>query len=1693
MRHRYQTERERETANIPLETIKYIKAIFSGFADSIDGLAATLLHPYDNVLVPISSLLYDATIIAAGMHDGSQYIFTPDNPDLQTLHNWVHEVHTSDTSMSASVPYLDALMRMNQRAENIADTADFLLNRADGPARARFVAGLAADILVPGYIIKSAANIAHNFANFNTIRSPLRYFEPVIKKDEIPPSIKKSWAQEIAEAKKPGDYLYVITDDLELIVTPLLAPIDAVHIWKKYYCHSELAGRKPIYTAGRFHIRAGKVKTLANSTHHNSAATEMIKTLTQNKLRGAGFTLDGESFLFNHPAHVSIPYPGKERRVRTLDFSPTGTATQLFSNPFEEQRRKQMYKALYSSRLNERSSIWSTLENIASAIFPAASASELSPAQQDFAQTVRCNIYEELRNLEQVIEQENFLNHPVYLASVFSNIASDNKEDPLKSYVAAAAREVVETTDQYDAMLEAYGKSLYSDLKQFAGNVTTEKAVATTPDAPELSGVGATAKTSAGRAPYSTRTRTTQASPSPAAGSASHAQGRSTTTQTPSSNAESPATGGDSGNATGKADQGKQTFADTSVQDVKDYARAAAIFAYCLGSKHVKHIFSAGEGIGMMASSLTAIQEAATAGAAIPGGQIASAFAGAMLLIHAIASIDGDDDAAEVERMRAEREYRNMMAIINVVVEVGTHIIKHQAARFDRMEQLCGAYYHSQISIMKTQYNEACRYFEVAKRNADRNHAETIHAIKKIETIASSIKNAQQELSRAQSDQFYSTLYHFRFLETQPDRRRLDEIRRDLMDEELLIPNFKTHSTNLYHAIVNGSVGTLTGKNVRITKQAEINRALIQPLKDGVPVKEVAALNIELLRTYARDHGALNEEGLDQRDLYNPIIFKERLQEMAMLYKQYSEYRGNSELIPAAHRNMELVIAGAQRMAKFYRAVNVAKITGELAEQLQTYVAELTSEIERIKKEFNNKWSTEIKARVVGSIEDDIAEIYRTNALTDVTWPSCRQHIDYSMFFNQTVINRYFDKNKRPEGWRATGRIAGHDRQPTSEYRKIFGPFFPNCAHAPSNDAWAVSHFEQYGWYKGCDWFPTSEMGFESRFKTPWQGTSHYGIWRGGKGSDVSNDFSFTHDQTIGWLIDYAKSYPSDATVEDSNLLVKQPCFTAENLTEDFSRRIRGYVRSTKDEFLTRMQTKYHAYRDEAGDNSRTAQRNAASTAQFYDLFSGTAINITGNNFSRIGLSKSYIVRPRPGSGLSRDLIIHEGSRLGHAIPAELIALEYFGLGEIELSYDAAKTPIEAREKVERARVDISIKIIFKWLEPTKLPEEVTTITISAEIATGYKGLSEIIYPDINEVIHQICHGLFYHDGSVVDFSTGWFTIHNPILAYGKETKLAERLPATKDARYTANAVKYNQVAQEFLRAKRKECASIIKEQYNTAGTKLYETRGKIEYNLAMMQLFVTGFFPKSYASFIDSYNKLKVHSNALISSLSQYDGKEANLLQTYLTKAKELCCALIPQAKNPFNGGFGMDPELEYIIGDLNAYLASTTISEHQPASARESEENAKLRAENEELRASNQDLELENKRLNSVVGEMRGQALNSHERELHLINQIRQVEMEVTQSVQQRLDELEEHIRSLHARLKEKAQQIEAMQMETEELRAENQSLKTISTLSTREVEDMQSVIRFIEMIKARPGSFVEREEARRGSAAAEPALHH
>jgi hypothetical protein len=263
------------------ENYKLSKSIAKGIIRGAKDLGEIVLHPIDNIVYPISELVYDATIMTL------QYQTNKSRNNSDSLYKRMLEKNPQ--------LYINSSKRMNER---INGAKNIIKDFASSPLEKQIesISALTTTVLVPGGLIKGIKYVK-NAKNFG-VGNPPKFHS--IGDANLNYNIKTYNVEDIRALKNINNMIYVYTVDKELLISrsfqktfdktlfdPRMA--DKSGGFTIQILHPELAQLKPVYAAGEVIVNEGKIIELTNFSGHYQPNGFHLGTTIKNAFNKAGY------------------------------------------------------------------------------------------------------------------------------------------------------------------------------------------------------------------------------------------------------------------------------------------------------------------------------------------------------------------------------------------------------------------------------------------------------------------------------------------------------------------------------------------------------------------------------------------------------------------------------------------------------------------------------------------------------------------------------------------------------------------------------------------------------------------------------------------------------------------------------------------------------------------------------------------------------------------------------------------------------------------------------------------------------------------------------------------------------------------------------------------------------------------------------------------------------------------------------------------------------------------------------------------------------------------------------------------------------------------------------------------------------------------------------------------------------------
>lgn len=264
------------------DTVAFTMSILRGTSEGIHDILEMIQHPIDNIIYPISRLIYDATLIAA--HHINEV-----NPEVALLHNYLRR-HPEAYEM--------AVYRMHQLANGFKDLNDAFW-QSNSFARTEMIARGLTGVLVPGYVIKGAgaaikAARANQLKFGTTLRPPVFGMVDKFKDIKTYQHIPSVTATEIACTKGDITYIFALTETQELLFAQRTRTTSLIGFSNIANHHQDLAKLQRVFAAGEVHVTNGQITKITNfSGHYQPFGHAEMAPLVEHAFESAGLQATG--------------------------------------------------------------------------------------------------------------------------------------------------------------------------------------------------------------------------------------------------------------------------------------------------------------------------------------------------------------------------------------------------------------------------------------------------------------------------------------------------------------------------------------------------------------------------------------------------------------------------------------------------------------------------------------------------------------------------------------------------------------------------------------------------------------------------------------------------------------------------------------------------------------------------------------------------------------------------------------------------------------------------------------------------------------------------------------------------------------------------------------------------------------------------------------------------------------------------------------------------------------------------------------------------------------------------------------------------------------------------------------------------------------------------------------------------------
>jgi len=369
------------------KVVDYIEAVFSVMLGSVDNLVGVIAHPLDNLVYPMSSLMYDATIVASGMLDSAGRPFCMGSSAIG-VRTWLKENPGE---------YEAAWRRIDARARNINDEIARCRD-GDGPTRVEVAGKYVADYLTFGFVFKTASNIASNISNFGSFTAP-KSLQAIA--GEVKPALYDKWINAIQIHDLPGSFspkhfMYMIDDSLKVWIMPRLEVLSEIeHI---RYLQSK-TGVKHVFASGELLTENGKIFHINNLKMPGvSGSIYPYKNLVEKAFKQGTYDAFGVKLNFDISSSIFGEAPAMGRAM-PFGFSH-GAAAVGVADSATRQYRRNMYDEIARQAFDDfnpfdlifskaNAGDWKPF----SVIFPEAYPVQADILQRDYSRHIKFNIH----------------------------------------------------------------------------------------------------------------------------------------------------------------------------------------------------------------------------------------------------------------------------------------------------------------------------------------------------------------------------------------------------------------------------------------------------------------------------------------------------------------------------------------------------------------------------------------------------------------------------------------------------------------------------------------------------------------------------------------------------------------------------------------------------------------------------------------------------------------------------------------------------------------------------------------------------------------------------------------------------------------------------------------------------------------------------------------------------------------------------------------------------------------------------------------------------------------------------------------------------------------------------------------------------------------------------------------------------
>ncbi|MCX7122939.1 MAG: hypothetical protein NTV32_04630 [Gammaproteobacteria bacterium] len=836
----------------------------------------------------------------------------------------------------------------------------------------------------------------------------------------------------------------------------------------------------------------------------------------------------------------------------------------------------------------------------------------------------------------------------------------------------------------------------------------------------------------------------------------------------------------------------------------------AAIFSAMGKPKLAGGLTQVGAGAMAFSSGYTAI---ATSGAS--AGPVGLVIGGIVMVGMGIHSALSDEEAAGSGLSEALKQIQENIAALFKQIEV---LGKHIDLRFDRLEKILGEQHHEVLQFLnRLVFDHALSVADI-KALMREYHGDLSQDLKKLDARVQEVLSEQMRGVEVRIADRYAQMKEFHFLQTQPDRRLVNQARIAMTRPAELAEAFVPQSRTLMQAITMESRGSdsLTGKDLPVDfaaltpPQLELLRTrLLTPCGDRDPTLEtlrvVAAYHIDALVQFGQMHGAV-PDAVGRFSFPNLHLLKERVAAFLDFHKAYAaqvmplDDDAKAPIPESALQDLTDVMAYLRTVSEHLRQIDARAVLGAALDGLKKHYTEMYNLTVTALHRFEEKKSKEMLERQQARLDRETALTGQLAHRETFTIPEENQVCRYQIYVCPAI--KYANDFVEPQNLLTfvspfqMGSIPLHDLYGRRGYATTAEGLHTGL-RAPYGDGSClpVQSFS----YASCD-----RAELKRKHQTQWGPRYH----TSGQAADA-----FSHFPT----------YPEEEMRLDG-----------EAQTRKNTAQLKAYV--------TLGQSIQQAIDDD----------------QSFDLFDVKYLQ----NFS--GMPQTLgprLVMPMPGQPLGFCLSLHHKG-FDRFIPPDTYFAEAAGLGEIVLQFSAKMVAVSGAKAVT---LGLTISFVSK---DKRVQETLFNASETRNVAPAYTNLKE--------VVTRMWEGASLFDPEQVNLSCDLFDHYNPYFKRVTKPALAVVFAAkpVDPARLTAATASIKKLVEEQMVAWRCEFNQDILATLQHWRGPLGEACIKAEAMSVMIGCLVALLLPDHHAHIEGAINDLH-HRCDLIDFVKSLDGRD--------------------------------------------------------------------------------------------------------------------------------------------------------------------------------------------------------------------------